>query len=504
MRHLALAPVPALLLAALAAPAAALDAETLERDLEAYVEELQVGMPDGALAVGEIAVTEEGAGLRVFIADILLVDPLEGESVEVGDVSFLVDEPETGIYAFSEVELPERLSILGPGGEERGSLTFDLDRFSGIFSADLGELTALDLLVRGLELRVPAEGLVVALAETSGRIETLPEAERREGDTAAARHRQTQSYRLAGLVVSDPEATVEFGEIVVGATIEGLDLEVYRTFMAIIGDLETAADQGDMQRIAGLRQAMGEITHLALLLDQEVFFRDIVAYGPDGTEVMALAEVELGLDVESPLQSESGSASFVFAGSGFRPGPAIAAEAGDFVELIPTDWRLPFRMEKLPLEDLSDAFVDLIFDITVDPFYGDSQLFAAGDTLLSALGKADTRLIVRDLFIDAPLGRTEAKASLAFAPETPLGVVGMAEFVMTGLDKILVYAEGLSDPEDKRWLSAAVLGLMGVGEAVALDDGSVGYRYSFFLTPEGEVSMNGFGFGDMLNEAIPQ
>ena len=338
---------------------------------------------------------------------------------------------------------------------------------------------------------------VSLIVYTNAPVETEPEAE------LAGRHRQVQEYRAAGLVISSPEATVEFGEITASALVEGLDLEVYRTFSAIFADLETAAEQGDAKRIEALRQAMGEISHLAVALDQTVRFRDLVAVDAEGTEVLRLDEMDLSLEADAPLDSDEGSAALVFAGSGFAPGPGIGAEADALSQLIPTEWRLPLRIEKLPLEDLSDLTIDLLFEQSLDRFSGFPEL-SGGQALLAALGKAGTRLVVRDLFVEAPLGRTEAKASLTFAPETPLGVVGMVEFVVTGLDRILVYAEGLADAETKRWLSAAVLGMMGVGEAVALQDGSVGYRFSFWFTPEGEVSMNGFGFGDMLNEAVPQ
>lgn len=496
-RHLTAASAAVLLLALPPAPAAALEADALKQVLEDYVEELRIALPDGDLRMGEIEIVEESGGLRVLIPDVVLDRALEGETLEVGDLSFLVAEAEAGVYAFSEVTVPERLVLLGRRGEDLGSLTFDLQRLSGRFDADLGELLGLDLLLRGLELRIPAEGALVGLAELSGSIVTEPEAER------PGRHRQLQEYRAAGLVISDPEATVEFGEITGSALIEGLDLEVYRTFSAIFADLQTAADQGDGKRIEALRQAMGEISHLAVALDQTARFDGLVVHDGAGVEMLRLDEMELSLEADAPLEGDVGSAALLFAGSGFLAGPALGAEADALSQLIPTDWRLPLRIEKLPLEDLSDLTIDLLFEHSLDRFSGFPEM-SGGQALLAALGQAGTRLVVRDLFVEAPLGRTEAKASLTFAPETPLGVVGMVEFVATGLDRILVYAEGLEDPETKRWLSAAVLGMMGVGEAVALQDGSVGYRYSFWFTPDGEVSMNGFGFGDMLNEAIPQ
>jgi hypothetical protein len=128
----------------------------------------------------------------------------------------------------------------------------------------------------------------------------------------------------------------------------------------------------------------------------------------------------------------------------------------------------------------------------------------AGESILQALGAAGSRLIVEGGFIDSALLRMTAAAALAFDPQTPLGLVGTSSLGFFGLDRVLSFAETLADPEAKRMVKMAVLGLMGFGQATAEADGSVGYKFEFFFGPDGNVTMNGFGMGDLMNKAMPQ
>lgn len=145
-----------------------------------------------------------------------------------------------------------------------------------------------------------------------------------------------------------------------------------------------------------------------------------------------------------------------------------------------------------------------MFELSLDPFAAETQVDLAGQAILQALGAAGSRLIVEGGFVESALLRMTMASALAFDPATPLGVVGTSSLGFFGLDRVLTFAETLADPEAKRIVKMAVLGLMGFGQATAEPDGSVGYKYEFFFAPDGNVTMNGFGMGDLMNQAMPQ
>jgi hypothetical protein len=184
--------------------------------------------------------------------------------------------------------------------------------------------------------------------------------------------------------------------------------------------------------------------------------------------------------------------------------PASDPGVAPYVDILPRSWSIPLVIEHLPLAVLAASLADLIVASAGSPFQAEERLESVGNAVLAALGTAGSYLIIRDLFVEAPLVRLDSKASLAFSPAVEWGVVGNWAVTLTGLDRVLAMAEGMTDPDTKRVLSAVVLGMMGFGQAVALPDGRVGYRFSFFFAPDGTIQMNGYSFGDLMNNAIPQ
>ncbi len=496
---LALAAAGGLLLALAPLPALALTADELRDGIGGWLDRLDADLAPGSLRHDPLLIEPAGEGFRVTIPNLSVHSVEEPRDLAVGAISFLVAEPALGDYAFSEVTLPEQLTLRDPTGEARGNLSFDLQRLSGTWSSDLGELTQLDFLLAGFDLRVPEEGAVVWLGRVSALLTTAPEAD--------GYHRQDQDYHLQDLLFSGPEGTLEVADIALRGLLSGIDLESYRTLTAILADIDTAATRGDSSKLAALHEAMRRLAEsdpVATHGEQQITATGLSASGEQGQALGRLASLGFLATAEATRGSADGTIAVRLDGEGLELDPVGLPDAAPWLDLVPQRWSLPLRLEKLPLQALSQVMVDLLFDMAVDPLQQPAPSDLVGQTLLSALGTAGSRLIVEDLVVEGALARVTSEAALAFDPTTPLGVVGTAATTFFGLDRLLAFANGLQDPEAKRWMSAAVLGLMGFGQATAEPSGQVGYRFQFFLTPEGEVTMNGFGIGDLMNKAIPQ
>jgi len=487
------------LLLACAPPAAALTAEELTAEVEDFLDELDIAMAPALLRHDPLVVEPDGEGFRVTIPALAVTGIEELRELQVGDVSFLVAEPTPGNYDFSEVRLPGRLEFRGPGGETQGSISFDLQRLSGSFAGGLGELTRLDFALAGFDARVPAEGVVLWMGRAEARLDTLPDGQ--------GYHRQQQDYSITDILVSDEEGTLEIDGLSLVAGMEGLDLEAYRTLLAIMADIETAAAKGDAGKLDALRQTMAELAGrdpVATRIEQSFTLTGLTGHGEQGELLGSLARLGLGLTATAERGSPDGAATLSFDGEGLVLDPTGLPEVAPYLDLVPRRWSMPLRLEKLPMQSLSEAMVDMIFALSVDPLAGDAEIEVAGQAILEALGAAGSRLIVEDFLIESALLRLTATSALAFDPATPLGLVGTSALSFFGLDRVLSFAETLADPEAKRIAKMVVLGLMGFGQATAEPDGSVGYKYEFFFAPDGNITMNGFGMGDLMNKAIPQ
>lgn len=486
-------------------PAAALDAEGLKADIEAMLAEVRAGIAPVTLEAGAVDVVPagdgEGDGFRVTLPGLAIDDPLEGRRFEIGTVSLTMTAPGPGLYGFDDVTLPERMTMTEQG-QESGWITLDLERYSGVYSTAVQDFLQLDFLANSFEIRVPSEALLIGGGRIAAWIATVPEHDAK-GPTGY--QRQRQYGRIEDLIVTSRDSTVEVDRMTVDGAVEGLDLALYETLVAIVEDLEIAGTQGDTAKLAVLRDALTEAIGLAETMRAGLQVGGLRSYDETGKSVFSLASLGLVMDLVTPRGEAFGSAALALAGEGLNLDPAATPEVGPYIGLVPQSWNIPLKVEHLPLEALALSFADLIYGASSNALtMPDEQLSSLGNAVLDALGTAGSYFIVRDLFLEAPLLRLDSKASLAFSPNVELGAVGNWAVTLSGLDRVLALAEGMTDPDAKRMLSATVLGMMGVGQAVALPDGRVGYRFSFTFAPDGTVQMNGFSFGDFLNKAIPQ
>jgi hypothetical protein len=501
MRPVLAATAVALTLALSPPPAAALEAEALKVQIEAMLAEIRTSIAPATMEVGEVEVVPEGDGFRVTLPGLAIDDHLEGQRFEIGTFALTMTEPGPGLLGFDDVSFPERMRVTEKG-QETGWFTLDLERYSGVYSIALQDFLQLDFLANSFEVRVPKEAVLIGGGRTTAWIATVPEHDARG---ATGYQRQRQYGRVENLVVASKDSTVEIDQLTVDGAVEGLDLRLYETLVAIVDDLEIAGAQGDTGRLAALREALTEAIGLAETMRAGLQVAGLRSYDESGKSAFALDSLRLRMDLDTPRGEAFGSALLALTGEGLNLDPATSPEVAPYIDLVPQAWNIPLKIEHLPMEALALSFADLIYNAAGNALVmPEEQLSNLGTAVLDALGTAGSYLIVRDLFLESPLLRLDSKASLAFSPNVELGVVGNWAVTLSGLDRVLALAEGMTDPDAKRMLSATVLGMMGVGQAVALPDGRVGYRFSFTFAPDGTVQMNGFSFGDFLNKAIPQ
>lgn len=498
----AFAAAAAALALAFASPAAlALEAEGLKADIESMLADLRAAIAPVTVEAGPIEVVPQGTGFRVTLPGLAVDDAIEGRRFEIGTVALTVTEPGPDLFGFDDVELPQRMAVI-EAGKEVGWIALDLDRYSAVYSTAVRDFLQLDFLANGLEVRIPHEAMLVGAGRIAAWIATVPE---HEAGAPTGYQRQRQYGSVENLVISSQDSTVEIDRMTFNGGLEGLDLGLYETLVAVVDDLEKAGAAGDTARLGALREALKDAIGIAETYSGGLQIDGLTADDDSGKRAVALQTLRLATSLDTPRGEAFGSAGLVLSGSGLAIDPAASPEILPYIDLVPQAWNIPVQLEHLPLEALALNLADLIYQSAGNALaMPEEQLNQLGQAVLNALGTAGSYLIVRDLFIEAPLLRLDSKASLAFSPNVELGVVGNWALTVSGLDRVLVLAEGFADPDVKRVLSGIVLGMMGFGQAVALPDGRVGYRFSFSFAPDGTVKMNGFSFGDVINKAIPQ
>lgn len=483
----------------LSSPALALTAQEVEEEVLSLLNETAVSLAPSKLLHEKLEVVPAGEGFRVTVPALRVTGTSEIPDLEIGTVSFHVAEPAEGEYRLSNIVVPKRMRFLDGQGQEQGSIAMDVQTFEGLYSAALGELTELDFLLNGLDMRIPDESTVIWVGRAAFALTTQPESERY--------HRQQQDYRLLDILVSTPEAAVGIESLELLSDMQGLDLDAYGTLMAILADLNTALEQGDQAKHTALREAMGQLAGqdpVATLVAQTMTLRGFSVSDGGGRPLLDLQSLTFGFDGAAERGQPTGSLGMRVTGEGLALNPANVPEVAAYADLIPHRFSFPVELHKLPLKALSESLVDLAFAADADPFGTRGHMDSAGLKILDILGIAGSELVIKDLEIESKLARMTGEAALTFSPSSPLGVVGGMAADFFGVDKVLAFANSVTDPDVRQGLSAAALGIMGMGQATAQPDGSVGYRFQFLMAPDGGVTMNGMGMGDLLNTPVPQ
>lgn len=483
----------------LSSPALALTAQEVEEEVLSLLNETAVSLAPAKLLHEKLEVVPAGEGFRVTVPALRVTGAPEIPDLEIGTVSFHVAEPSEGEYRLSNIVMPKRMRFLDSQGQEQGSIAMEVQTFEGLYSTALGELTQLDFLLNGLDMRIPDESAVIWVGRAAFALTTEPESERY--------HRQRQDYRLLDILVSTPEAAIGVESLELLSDMQGLDLDSYGTLVALVADINTAIEHGDLTKQQALREAMGRLTAkdpIATFVEQSLTLRGLDVSDAAGRPMVGLARLTFGLDGTAERGETTSSLGTLVEGEGLTINPASLPEVAAYGDLIPHRFSFPVELRKLPTQALSESLVDLVFATSADPFGTRGHMDSAGLKLLDVLGIAGSELVIKDLEIESKLARMTGEAALTFSPGSPLGVVGGMAADFFGVDKVLAFANSVTDPDVRQGLSAAALGIMGMGQATAQPDGSVGYRFQFFMAPDGGVTMNGMGMGDLLNTPVPQ
>lgn len=481
-------------------PAAALDASGLTGEVEALLQRMRTAAAPAQLLWNPIETVPEGDALRLRLSG-LRVDGIEGASdLEIGTVDLRVREIGPGLFVVDDVHLPPR-AVVRQDGIDGGSLAVEVERFSATYSAALGVVTQLDVALRQIVLRPGNDGVFVA-DRVAALVETLPEV---NAYGATGLEVQRLEASIAGLSATATGKALGLDSFAVEANLHGFDWLALRRLWTIFRDQQVAVLLGDQTLLSALRKAWIEA-------DPAVRSYDL-AIRLDGLRVVDDREdvdfVLARLESSGVQEATDRDGFFATEGSvraeGLGVGGAAASKVGPYLALVPHAFSSTTRSERVPASAWSAVFFDLVaVYASGDGEVALAAVLASSQAFNQALAEAGTLLLLRDLTVETPLLKLDNKASLRYATDAKLGVVGTWVATLAGLDSTLLWSEGLPDEEARRSASAIVLGLRGFGQAATQADGTAVHRFNIVYAPDGAVTVNGLPLDTLFQNADPR
>ncbi|MFO1059066.1 MAG: hypothetical protein U1E53_19120 [Dongiaceae bacterium] len=484
------------------AHAAALDADQIKRDLAAYLDQIGGTGKDRTLVYREVETKPEGDALRVAIDDLAVQAEASGP-VPLGTVTFRLKGRDDGNYDIDDVTLPAELKL----GEKDDVVTFKLPSVAvtGLWSPKLQTLLGLDASVK--DISIADKKSVGSIAGIAAKLVTT--------DKGNGHYDEAGSFVLSGLKMSDTEKhSVSLGEIAVESSAQNVDVAAMAQQQE---KLKALQKEGKAASEADLMAMLGGM--FALLPNGKGTLKVTDLAASDGTEgwSFALPTASFGGALTGLDQDKGGIAlELAYAGLTYSTGDQQADEMTG--ALAPRRLSLALGLEELPSKQLmallgtylqANAAAAAAGGKSTDASSGDASSgdAASGDAagappmdpsmmammllpqLQGALVQAGSKFRISPSEIESQAATIKLEGLAQATGQSAMGAVATLKLEITGLDKIIALAKQMAGPAGGDELKALdVLRL--VSERSKAADGTPVDRYTFSLTPEGEMKVN--------------
>jgi len=476
--------------------ALALEAKKLREDIIAGLELFVGPMAAAPVAYEEVRVWPQDGSHRVEITGVTSRGGELGYWADLGDLAFSVEETKAGQYRVYDLAVPGSVPVYDADGNRFALLTYDLERFDGVWVVALSNFLELDLLVTDLRFGL-ADGTFTLAAERLGGIS-------RAEQGADGRTDQRAKGRATALRAEIPgEGALEIAEIEVETDVTGMDLEAYAQLTQeyeALAAREGGPSETDLaafiQRMSGLNVLPGSFAERfavsgvrATDAAGQTQFRldrgelDFAASGFD----QALAEVRFGLKHENLEMGES-----------------LRAEVGPMGALAPRNMGLVAALERLPADRIWQSLLRTLSFMLMqggregqDPAaMNQIMMFMLMGEVLPALTEAGTQLKLPHFLVESEVASMTAEGAFDVNPTSPQGVTGAMDVAVTGLDDViaLLEAEVIAGNQDAfgglamaNWMRSLARRETD-GESRAVD------HYSIRLAADGQMLLNGQPF----------
>ena len=467
--------------------AAALDAESLKRDIEAGLKGGGTIALIDMMAYDEVLVSPAGAAYRVGIRGLKQLGTGDGIGYDWGTWSFNVTPLDGGLYRVDEIQAPGQIGFFVPDFPPL-KLAFRIDRFVGTWAPSIGNLLELDTSLRDLALST-SDGLAIASLtrldyDVDGRL------------LSDGRADQSMTGRATAFKARIPEiGRAEVADMEFEASVQGFDYGFYTALAAELGkiDIENAKHDPDIQR--SLAKLLSNIGGLFSGLAERVAGRGIEVFDTQDRSLFSLDGLELdfganGIDgdqAKGKIGVKQEGLTLNFAESFVPPG---------FRQMLPRDVSIVISADQVPAKSLWDAVRRYAAELSVAE---DSMTREIAGRKLKAevstiLLQAGPRLSIPHFVIDGPTAGISADGTLEADAFSAGGYKGMLNVALTGIDEVMALLGGSGTPDDQAALGMLFF-LKSMAHREAGTDGRPVDRLALELTQNGQLLLNGQPFG---------
>lgn len=465
------------------------EADRIRAAILAWIDGVNRGFEGGAVTPRpEVNVAEVDGGFDVEIPDLVLTTGTS-ESIRfgtiqlsltpIGDVAKDTDE-DWMLQQRYRIDMTPPTRIELQSGLDVYAITYEASDMSGVWLPALYNFVEASLELRNIQVS-DQSGQVVAQADRGDWVVNLRETE--PGIWSGP-----YGMEAVNVTITPPDGgTVTIARVSTETAVDGFNAEPYGRMMNQL-NTDPEAFMNTLADPATADSAISEMIDLVASSSFDLTIEDVAYVDPDGNQAFALARLGFGGGAAQD-GSDSARLSISYEHSGLD-----APVEGPEADLIPRSSRLALDVNRIPMESIARAGVELLGQAMVAVARAESEVALAEDfseaelqtRFLDILSAAQTGVTI-DLAMDSALSGVELAGGVEAAADAMFGVTGAFDLTISNLDEVLAMAE--QDP-----MMAAYKDMLAAFAAVAVrEPGDTGEQAKFVIAiqADGNLLVNG-------------
>lgn len=428
---------------------------------------------EGKLTNGAVTVAAEGDGYRVTIADVVVTSRPDMK-MPLGEVSYLHEPVDDETVRYADIRIASPIQMQTPEGEPQGTITFDLESAEGVWSKPLESFISLNIVVPTAQIVSSVEQSTIDIVNMTVKSDTV--------DPAAERTDQNGTLTIEKMTVLGAE-----GDTVVidGVTAESRVMNVDVAAMAAASaSFETATTTGE-----NLAPSIVAMLQSFSTTDANVTMNRVSHLDAAGVEDFAVTNMRVVgtlSDADQPqgkLNFAIGYDSLVLPPAAYADDPMVEILAPQVLALNIDVAHVPFQQAATQLASIAPSIGQM----------GDQPEIAGLlllSTLRAAFAEAGTTIRLDGTSIQLKDALVTVTGGVDVAPSAPLGVTGVMDISLFGLDALMASAASLPPSPDADEFRGTLEFLAAMSER-GEDGGEVVDRYHVVADEMGSVTVNG-------------
>jgi hypothetical protein len=474
-------------------------AAQLKKDVEAQLQIMEGGSTPKVITHTGVAVAPASDKSYLVSIEGVKVQPDPEGYLDVGTISYVVTPQDEKTYEISDLKLPAEIPFKQPDGKQQGKLAITTKAFKGVYSKELGVLTALDgefadIVAtddKGGDLRLA--GLKVSGATTDKGGDLF--------DSASA-------VTLTGLSVKETGTDGLFAikEIVAAGNFDAIRMKDYQAafkkYQELVAKYAAAANASGAANTTGGQppaltpEEQKALTDAVTAMAASFNGGDVsvalngMGYTEGGQSPFALDQVRLA-SAFTGINQEKANLSFDVSHQGLvvnSPEASGALAKG----ILPKTGNLGIKVTDVPSKELVKVLADnLPGMMSADSTMAEANAMAMLVALQAVLQTSGAKIEVTPSALTADVTEVKADGNFNVSPQAMMGIAGALNIAWTGLDEVMALAQANPAEPDAMNVSSMVGMLLSMAKREPGVDGKPVDKFLIEVKETGEFTVNG-------------